>query len=82
MCTIHNAICLQKEGLLKGPLLFNLVLGVKGSLPATPKNLFFLYDSLPPDFWGMEASIIGPQHVNLSVMAMSLGGHVRVGIAR
>ena len=76
---IHNALRLQKEGLLKGPLLFNFVLGVKGSLPATPKNLFFLYDSLLPDaVWSV--SVIGPEHVNLSMMAMSLGGHVRVGI--
>lgn len=76
---IHNAIRLEQEGLLKAPLLFNFVLGVKGSLPATPKNLFFLYESLPPGaVWSV--SIIGPQHVNLSVMAMALGGHVRVGI--
>jgi 3-keto-5-aminohexanoate cleavage enzyme len=76
---IHNAIRLQQEGLLKAPLLFNFVLGVKGSLPATPKNLFFLYESLPPAaVWSV--SVIGPEHVNLSVMAMALGGHVRVGI--
>ena len=76
---IHNAISLHKVGLIKAPLLFNFVLGVKGSLPATPKNLFFLYESLPRDaVWSV--SVIGPQHVNLSVMAMALGGHVRVGI--
>lgn len=76
---IHNAVRLQQEGILTGPLLFNFVLGVKGSLPATPKNLFFLYESLPPDaIWSV--SVIGAQHVNLSVMAMALGGHVRVGI--
>ena len=76
---IANAIALKKSGLLQGPLLFNLVLGVKGSLPATPKNLFFLIDSLPPDaVWSV--SVIGPQHVPLSVVAMALGGHVRVGI--
>lgn len=76
---IYNAVALQKAGLLKGPLLFNLVLGVKGSLPATAKNLFFLVDSLPDDaVWSV--SIIGPQHVNLSTVAMALGGHVRVGI--
>ena len=76
---IENAIRLHKEGLIKGPLLFNFVLGVKGSLPATPKNLFFLYESLPSNaVWSV--SVIGPQHVNLSVMAMALGGHVRVGI--
>lgn len=76
---IHNAIYLQKAGLLKGSLLFNLVLGVKGSLPATAKNLFFLVESLPVDaVWSV--SIIGPQHVNLSTIAIALGGHVRVGI--
>ncbi len=76
---IHNAVQLQKAGLIKGPLLFNLVLGVKGSLPATAKNLFFLVDSLPPDaIWSV--SVIGSQHVNLSMIAMALGGHVRVGL--
>lgn len=76
---ISNAVNLQKMGLLKEPLLFNLVLGVKGSLPATAKNLFFLVDSLPPGaVWSV--SIIGPQHVNLSTIAIALGGHVRVGI--
>lgn len=76
---IYNAVNLQKAGLLRGPLLFNLVLGVKGSLPATAKNLFFLVDSLPPDaVWSV--SVIGPQHVNLSAIAIALGGHVRVGI--
>jgi 3-keto-5-aminohexanoate cleavage enzyme len=76
---INNAIDLQKKGLIQEPLQFNLVLGVKGSLPATAKNLFFLVESLPPNsIWGV--SVVGPQHVNLSVMAMSLGGHVRVGV--
>lgn len=76
---ISNAVDLKKKGLIKEPLQFNLVLGVKGSLPATPKNLFFLVESLPPDsVWSV--SVIGAQHVPLSVMAMALGGHVRVGI--
>lgn len=76
---IGNALDLQKKGLLKGPLLFNLVLGVKGSLPASAKNLFFLVESLPPGaLWSV--SVIGPQHVPLSTIAMALGGHVRVGI--
>ncbi len=76
---IENAVNLQKAGLIKGPLLFNLVLGVKGSLPATAKNLFFLVDSLPKDaIWGVSA--IGPQHVSLSTIAIALGGNVRVGL--
>lgn len=76
---IANAVDLQKRGLLKGPLLFNLVMGVKGSLPATAKNLFFLVDSLPEDAaWSISA--IGQKHVELSTIAIGLGGHVRVGI--
>ena len=76
---IENAVNLEKKGLIKTPILFNLVLGVKGSLPATAKNLFFLVDSLPKDaIWGV--SVIGPQHVWLSSIAMALGGNVRVGI--
>ena len=76
---IHNALRLEKAGLLKGPLLFNLVLGVPGSLPATAKNLFFLVESLPPNaVWSV--SVIGAQHVNLSAVAIALGGHVRVGL--
>ena len=76
---IANAVELQRKGLIEGPLLFNLVLGVKGSLTATAKNLFFLVESLPPGaLWSV--SIIGPQHVALSTVALALGGHVRVGI--
>ena len=76
---IANAVNLQKAGLLKDPLLFNLVLGVKGSLPASAKNLFFLVESLPVNsVWSV--SVIGAQHVNLSTIAIALGGHVRVGI--
>jgi 3-keto-5-aminohexanoate cleavage enzyme len=76
---ISNALYLRKKGLLADPLLFNLVLGVRGSLEASARNLFFLVESLPPEaVWSV--SVIGPQHVALSTMAMALGGHVRVGI--
>ena len=76
---VAGALELHKKNLIRGPLLFNLVLGVKGSLPATARNLFFLVESLPPDaVWSV--SVIGPQHVPLSTIALALGGHVRVGI--
>lgn len=52
---------------------------MKGSLPARAKTLFYLYESLPPgSTWGV--SVIGKEHVDLSVIAMALGGHVRVGL--
>lgn len=76
---INNAVRLKEAGLLQGPLLFNLVLGVRGSLPATAKNLFFLVESLPQDaVWSV--SVIGSQHLSLSAVAVALGGHVRVGL--
>ncbi len=82
---ISLAVALAEKGLIPKPLHFNLVLGVPGSLPATPKNLFFLYESLPrygelaKDLtW--QVTVVGPPHVDLSVMAMSLGGNVRVGL--
>ena len=46
---IANAVEAHKKGIIKGPLQFNLVMGVPGSIPATFKNLFFLYESLPAD---------------------------------
>lgn len=82
---ISLAVHLAEKGLIPKPLHFNLVLGVPGSLPATPKNLFFLYESLPQ--YGelakdltWQVTVVGPPHVDLSVMAMSLGGNVRVGL--
>jgi 3-keto-5-aminohexanoate cleavage enzyme len=79
MAMIHNALELKKAGLLRDPLQFNLVMGVKGSIPATPKNLFHLVESLPAGaVW--TVSVIGPAHVPLSMIAMALGGHVRVGV--
>lgn len=76
---LYNAIYLSKKGMLAAPMHINLVLGVPGSLPASPKNLFFLYESLPENCtWTITA--IGRQHVELSTIALALGGHVRVGI--
>jgi len=76
---INNAFLLAERGLIKKPLQFNFVLGIKGALPATPKNLLHLIDSIPRDSqW--TVSIIGSQHVPLSTIALAMGGNVRVGI--
>lgn len=76
---IGNALALEQRGLLPSPLHFNLVLGVPGSLEASARNLFYLYESLP-DGSTWQVSVIGARHVQLSMMAMALGGNVRVGI--
>ncbi len=76
---LANALQLVKKGVLDWPLQVNLVLGVPGSLPASYKNLFFLYESLPQGAtWTISA--IGKDHVSLSTMALALGGNVRVGM--
>jgi 3-keto-5-aminohexanoate cleavage enzyme len=76
---LWNAIDLHKKGVIHTPLQFNLVLGVPGSLPATFKNLFFLYENLPAGCpWTITG--VGPLHVDLTAMALALGGNVRVGL--
>ncbi len=76
---LHNAIYMHKKGILKGPLHFNLVMNVPGSLPGTPRNLMFLVDSLPADStWTVSG--IGRSHVQMATMAIAMGGHVRTGI--
>ena len=73
---IHNTMRLVKKGLIEGPLHFQFVLGVHGGMAATPKNLMFLVDSIPP---GATWSAIGASKDQLTINTMSilLGGHVR-----
>jgi 3-keto-5-aminohexanoate cleavage enzyme len=79
LAMISNAKYLMKRGILKGPLHFNLVLNVPGSIEGTPKNLMYMVDSLPPEStWSVTA--VGRMHVPLISMAISLGGHVRTGL--
>ncbi len=79
LAMIDGALNLLKKGLLKEPLHFNLVLNVPGSLKGTPKNLFILKESLPPQCtWTVSA--IGKSHKNLMALALVLDGNVRVGI--
>lgn len=76
---IHNAVKFQKKGILKGPLHFNLVMNVPGSIPGTPKNLMFMVDSLlPGSTWSVCG--IGYSQVQIITMAILLGGHVRTGL--
>ncbi|WDV44314.1 3-keto-5-aminohexanoate cleavage protein [Clostridiaceae bacterium M8S5] len=76
---IHNAIRLEKKGILKGPLHFNFVMNVPGSLPGTPRNLMFMIDSLPKGAtWNVSG--IGRSQIQMITMAILLGGHVRTGL--
>lgn len=75
---LTNAITLAKEGLILNPLHVQFVLGVRGGMQGTPRNLLFLVENLPPDAtWSVIG--IGRAHLPLATMAIHMGGHVRVG---
>lgn len=75
---INNALRLVKKGLLEMPLHFDFVMGVPGGIPGTPKNLMHLTECIPEGCtWSVAG--IGKTQLPLGVMAIILGGHVRVG---
>lgn len=76
---IDNARLLLKEGVLKGPLHFNLVMNVRGSAAGTPRNLLHMVESLPEGST-FTVSGIGPSQVTMLTMSMLLGGNCRTGL--
>lgn len=75
---INNALRLVSDGLVKGHLHFDFVLGIPGALPANAKNLVFLTDLLPAEAsWTVAA--MGRHQLNMAALAIVMGGNVRVG---
>ncbi len=75
---IANALKMVKKGLLKEPLHFDFVLGVPGACPATPEDLMAMVRAIPMTATWTVAGI-GRHELPMSVLAIVLGGHVRVG---
>ncbi|MEM0084489.1 MAG: 3-keto-5-aminohexanoate cleavage protein [Candidatus Methanomethylicia archaeon] len=76
---INLALQLLEKGLLKEPLRFGLVLGVKGGIPATPENLVWMVKALPKNCrW--NTIVVGRAHFPLLTLGMILGGDVRTGM--
>ncbi|OGO19175.1 MAG: hypothetical protein A2Z14_06650 [Chloroflexi bacterium RBG_16_48_8] len=75
---ISQAFNLASKGLIKEPLYFQLCMGVKWGIEATPENLIFLKNKLPP---GARWSVLGIGKEQLPMIAMGilLGGNIRVG---
>jgi uncharacterized protein (DUF849 family) len=66
-------------GLLTPPFDVNLVMGVMGGMPATPKMLAFAVDLLPPGArW--HTTPISHMTWSMSAAALAAGGNVRVGL--
>jgi len=76
---VYTCLRLLEKGLLKTPLHFQFVLGVPGGMPATAKSLLHLSEILPQgSTWSVIG--IGPGQLPMAVIAMAMGGHVRVGL--
>lgn len=77
----HLEVCLRlyEEGLLAEPLQFSIVLGVRGGMAATADNLMMMVRRLPSGcIWQVIA--IGKANLELTAMALALGGNARAGL--
>ncbi len=75
---IDNALRLVKKGLVASPLHFDFVLGVPGACPGNADDLLYMVNSIPADATWTVAGI-GRYETPLALMAIAMGGHVRVG---
>jgi len=76
---ISQGVKLVEQGLIKEPPHFQLVMGVDGGIPASFDNLLHMSRQLPANATFTVAGI-GRWQLNMTVMSIVLGGHVRVGL--
>lgn len=80
---LYNLDYLVGEKMLGFPLHLQFVMGVLGGIRGTPEDLVYLKmraDSLFGDRYTWSVIGVGPTEINLSTMAIIMGGHVRVGL--
>ena len=75
---IEMALRLKKKGFIKGPMHFDLVMGVNGGIGGDLRDFVFMRNSLPQDATYVVAGI-GRYEFSLATAAIIDGGHVRVG---
>lgn len=76
---IVTTLRMLKEGKLEEPLHFQFVLGTPWGAPATPKSLLHLLEHIPKkSTWSVIG--IGKGHLPMAMMALIMGGHIRVGM--
>ncbi|HEY1309042.1 MAG TPA: 3-keto-5-aminohexanoate cleavage protein [Vicinamibacterales bacterium] len=82
LAMLYNAIDYAREGLLKGPLHVQFVLGVKHALPAARDILEFevakLRELMPDATW--VAAGIGRHQLDVNRWCLEMGGHCRTGL--
>jgi 3-keto-5-aminohexanoate cleavage enzyme len=75
---IATSLRLADEGWIEPPFLFAFVMGQVGAMPASPKNLMFLSETVPSGSAWLVAGH-GGCDLHMSSLAMLLGGHARAG---
>jgi 3-keto-5-aminohexanoate cleavage enzyme len=75
---IHQATDLIKRGFIDAPPYFQLCMGTKWGVEASPENLIFMRSKLPSDsLWSVLG--VGKDQLPMIATAMLIGGNVRVG---
>lgn len=81
---LYNLAEFVDEGLIKGPLFLQCILGIMGGLNADPENLFLMRTTADRLFGreNYEFSVLGAGRHQMSLVTMGaiMGGHVRVGL--
>jgi 3-keto-5-aminohexanoate cleavage enzyme len=76
---VEEGLALAREEAISLPLHFQFVLGIAGGIAATAAHVDYLRSLLPPEAtWGVAA--VGKHQQPMTELAMSLGGHARVGL--
>ena len=71
---------LMKLGLVDKSAHFQLCMGTKGGIPATPKNAMLMAESLPQGVTWSIFGVVGRTQFPMVAMGVMLDGHVRVGM--
>lgn len=81
---LYNLAHFVDQGLIKGPLFLQCVLGILGGLSVDPENLFLMRSTADRLFGreNYEFSVLGAGRHQMSTITLAaiLGGHVRVGL--
>ncbi len=79
---LHQAIAMEKDGRLKGPLYVQFVMGIKNAMPADRRTFEFYVETvarLAPEAVWCGAGI-GRHQLMLNEWSVELGGHARTGL--
>jgi 3-keto-5-aminohexanoate cleavage enzyme len=75
---IYQALHYIQKGLINDPPYFQLCMGTRWGIEATPENLLFMKSKLPPHaIWSVLG--VGRGQLPMITMAILLGGNIRVG---